>query len=302
MPESYKKALKEYYEVEKEGEKSHYLIMPTPALLRDLFVQRIEETNNEVDAIIFERFFGFPYEKNNAHKIKGIIDKFRPLVNFLKDKSDLSEIKRLDALAVVLNYPNRPFKKFMHLSKKEVDNLEIEDKDVIEERNNLIAADSINLAEDEFKISSEEVVPSNKKEIIIEKVIPKKNKRSKKIVVISLLSMIVAISLFLNIKSFTTKDCMIWNGEQYQAISCNERVKGFVETSVPKDEKLINHFKKIKVSNKTSFFDVKGNPKIWYVKNANGTLDFFNAPGLHPETGKTLKPITEYIIEKYILQ
>ncbi len=40
--------------------------------------------------------------------------------------------------------------------------------------------------------------------------------------------------------------------------------------------------------------------RIWYGKNREGELEYFSSQGLHPQTGKTLKPITRYMIEKYI--
>lgn len=48
------------------------------------------------------------------------------------------------------------------------------------------------------------------------------------------------------------------------------------------------------------FFDKSGNAQIWYGKNLKGELEIFTSLGLHPETGKTLKPISKYMIEKYI--
>lgn len=94
---------------------------------------------------------------------------------------------------------------------------------------------------------------------------------------------------------------MIWKGDKYEAVDCGETINSFAETTLPKDDKLIEEFRKMKVDTKTSFFDKKGNPKIWYIKNPNGTLEFFNQPGLQPETGKTLRPISRYIIQEYVL-
>ncbi|MEG0916102.1 MAG: hypothetical protein RSF68_03725 [Myroides sp.] len=94
---------------------------------------------------------------------------------------------------------------------------------------------------------------------------------------------------------------MIWKGDKYEAVDCSETINSFAETTLPKDDKLIEEFRKMKVDSKTSFFDKKGNPKIWYIKNPNGTLEFFNQPGLQPETGKTLRPISRYIIQEYVL-
>ncbi|WP_157961207.1 hypothetical protein [Lutibacter citreus] len=47
---------------------------------------------------------------------------------------------------------------------------------------------------------------------------------------------------------------------------------------------------------------MKGKPIIWYGKSINGELDYFNSRGVHPITGKELKPITEYILKQYYFQ
>ena len=43
-----------------------------------------------------------------------------------------------------------------------------------------------------------------------------------------------------------------------------------------------------------------GREQIWYGKNNRGELEFFTSQGLHPETKKTLKKITKYMIDKYV--
>lgn len=38
---------------------------------------------------------------------------------------------------------------------------------------------------------------------------------------------------------------------------------------------------------------------IWYSK-VGDSIEFFNTHGMHPETGRALRPITSYIINKYV--
>ncbi|OEK09506.1 hypothetical protein A8C32_12415 [Flavivirga aquatica] len=57
---------------------------------------------------------------------------------------------------------------------------------------------------------------------------------------------------------------------------------------------------RIKADCNTAFFDLQGRPMVWYGKNVKKELQFFSAYGLHPETGKSLNPITRYMIRKYI--
>jgi hypothetical protein len=66
---------------------------------------------------------------------------------------------------------------------------------------------------------------------------------------------------------------------------------------VPVDESIKN-LKKIEVNNQTKFFR-NGKPIVWYCKHNNNKLVFYNSFGFDPETGKPLKPITNYMIKKY---
>jgi hypothetical protein len=61
----------------------------------------------------------------------------------------------------------------------------------------------------------------------------------------------------------------------------------------------IEIFKKVAVNDSTIFFKY-GKPIVWYGKSLNGEMQYFNSRGLHPETMDELKPITKYIISKYI--
>jgi hypothetical protein len=90
-----------------------------------------------------------------------------------------------------------------------------------------------------------------------------------------------------------TVDCMIWKEDHYEVTNC-EGKPGETE-KVPY---LIENFRQINVSDTTTFFR-NGKPVVWYDKQ-NNELYFFSAPGINPETGKTLKEISHYMIEKYI--
>jgi len=68
---------------------------------------------------------------------------------------------------------------------------------------------------------------------------------------------------------------------------------------IPTDEKAME-LKKIIVSDTTTFFE-GGKAKIWYCK-VGSVPEFFDGPGFHPITGKGLRPVTDYIIDKYIIK
>lgn len=106
-----------------------------------------------------------------------------------------------------------------------------------------------------------------------------------------------AILLITGVVSYNTNakiDCIQWKENHYEKIDCNDNVPN----PLLKDVK-IETFKKITPNDSTIFFEY-GHAVVWYGKSSSGEMEFFNSRGLHPETMKELKPITKYIIDKYI--
>ncbi len=93
---------------------------------------------------------------------------------------------------------------------------------------------------------------------------------------------------------------MKWNGETYEETNFEpDSLKNGVLLLFSEEQ--AGHFKKLpKCDCDTDFFNPDGSAKVWYSKNKDKTIDCFNHPGLHPETGKTLKPISTYMIKNYL--
>lgn len=109
------------------------------------------------------------------------------------------------------------------------------------------------------------------------------------VILISILSIGIYYKEFLN-----KEDCIVWKLDHYEKIDCKYESPNPLLKGVN-----IEEFKKVKVSNTTTFF-VNGHPAIWYGKSEEGELEYFNSRGVHPITLKELKPITEHIINKYV--
>jgi len=106
---------------------------------------------------------------------------------------------------------------------------------------------------------------------------------------------IVSLSFLLIILKITgTKDCLVWKKDHYEEIDCDGVLRDPLLNNID-----IQRFKQLIVSDTTAFF-IKGRPIIWYGKSKKGKIDYFNSRGIHPITKKELKPITTYIIKKYI--
>ncbi|MGY5846619.1 hypothetical protein ACW6QP_04305 [Salegentibacter sp. HM20] len=121
--------------------------------------------------------------------------------------------------------------------------------------------------------------------------IPIKNPGKIAIVVTGLI-LILGVSGYVGY-STGTEDCLLWNGKEYVLTQCSG---DNLEKSYNKN--LLENFRKVEVTTSTKFFH-NDEPVIWYDKS-NNQLEFFSAPGIHPENGKTLKPVTKYIIDKYV--
>jgi len=115
---------------------------------------------------------------------------------------------------------------------------------------------------------------------------------NKKLIVVLSFLIVVATSSYLGYLG-GKEECMIWSSDHYTKTECSGNTE---------ERKFIPHIyesmKKVEVSDKTIFFK-DGEVQIWYDKS-NGQLEFFTSPGIHPVNGNTLKPITEYMIEKYV--
>jgi hypothetical protein len=112
---------------------------------------------------------------------------------------------------------------------------------------------------------------------------------------------IFLITIFLGFFYFynsTNKNCIKWEDDHYIEINCN-----FIKTEeIELNNKNINieQFKKLEITRSTVFFNAYKNPIVWYGK-INSKIDFFNTRGIHPITKKELKPVTKYILDKYVI-
>lgn len=94
---------------------------------------------------------------------------------------------------------------------------------------------------------------------------------------------------------------MVWHDDHYIEAKFNTKDLADGKLKVFKKDRIMN-FKKIEPDCNTIFFNNDGSENLWYGKNQKGELEYFTSFGLHPETGKTLKHITVYMIQKYICE
>jgi hypothetical protein len=296
--EDYKQAIQAKYEAEKSGDYGSFLINPSRAKLRDLCNIHYQENGNPEDLAIFRNFFGFEFKKDNSKELKKQTDKFRPLETFFKDETDLTDISGVDLAAVLVNYNPRPLNRFIKVNG-------IKTQASIEENTSYTIVDK----------STDFTTEEKKKEAIINHDHPGKTTVAmqstlaqiqhktisvKQMFKILILLVVITVSAY-GIKELIIpkKQCMQWQNDHYQIVDCSgtTQVTGIINEIKPIVEEELK-LKKIEVSLQTPFFQ-KNKAAIWYCKK-DSKLEYFNATGFHPENGKPLKPISQYIITKYI--
>ena len=274
--DDYKNQIKVKFELEKTGRNADFCLNPSPANFRKWCCVVFESGLNVNDEEIFRKFFLWNDNDDKFQKIKNFdIDKFRPFQNFLTKNTDISQLESLNLIAVLLDFKQRPFSKFRLID----------------------IADEVPDQEIKFSISENVVQPKSNK-IKIQEVTQSKIDFNKIAIVVS-----ICLILILIIKwNFLDKKCMIWKSNHYETTDCNNLKQGIIANNpVAIDHNDLENFKKIKVSQSTVFFK-NNQPCVWYGKSVSGEYEYFSSCGLHPETGKTLKPISKYIIDKYVAE
>lgn len=275
--ERYKEAIKAKFEEEKKGIYSSFLISLTRAKLRQLCVEKLKISSNPDDLNSFKFLFGFDFDASNKNKLQANTDKFRPIETFLKGETDLSDLNAINLAAMLVDFNPRPFGLYAY--REEFKN---------NSNQGLIEINTLKKSEKEETSL-----------VIVNEKTYKQNSNLKKKIAIGITSFIGLSSIGFTVKNtlFKDKECMQWQKNHYEYVDCDKKELIQLYPIVAVDVSLIN-LQKIEVNNQTTFFR-NGKPIVWYCKN-NNKLEFYNSYGVHPETGKPLKPITNYMIKKYV--
>lgn len=116
-----------------------------------------------------------------------------------------------------------------------------------------------------------------------------------------LLIFVLTIIIVLSITTFNQQRWMIWEDTHYVEVDFDAEKYSLSQLKIYNPNR-IDNFQKVIPDCKTSFFNADDTVNLWYGKNNSGDLEYFTSLAKHPETGKTLKEITVYMIRKYICE
>lgn len=328
--EDYKNAVKNKYEREKTSDYFVYLSNPTRGKLRNLCWELFQQQNrNQDDLNVFSSLLGLTFDINKKNKFDEQIDKFRPIEKFFKGETDPANVHAVNLAAILVDFEARPFNKFRihslyqdEIKSDVANNLETSnpEREEIDSSGNLESfldkKESEKGIEKGIVIEKEKVrVNEGVKESSIEVIEPKPNTINTVVSIkkspqgklnwkIKQTIIGVAVVLFLGFaviySIFPNKECMQWSGDHYEIVDCDLKIESFgSHNNIELLDKSLVNLKKINVCDTTTCFDKNGVAIIWYAKTANG-IDFFDAHGRHPENNNSLKPVTNYILKKYV--
>jgi hypothetical protein len=283
--EEYKNAIKAQYEARKTDGiyGSGNLSNITPAQLRDLCLRISEMGLTKADESTFRFFFNAKEDEKLGRAIDNFgTGKLKSVISFLKGEKNSGNTARIELASIIVDFTPRPFNRYRQNG---------------ESKN--IAAIEISTVEKQNEFVSNNL---DFGELIKSKSIAKNSDSIKsKLPVLGVFLFMIFACYALKNTIFPSKECMQWKGNHYEAVDCSNDKPGIGQWDiiVPIDE---NTMKLEKLnSNRELVFFKNDRPIVWYFKE-NGKIELFNQPGFHPETGKPLKPITGYIIEKYKLE
>lgn len=247
----------------------------TPAQLRDLCLRKAENQLSRKDETVFRYFFNAKDGEKLTRAIENYgIGKLKSVISFLKGEKNSENRNRIELAAILVDFSPRPFHSYFTNEGKEI---KIEDEPFQEIKDDAV----LSLVSEEGK-----VIKGYQSKSILD--------RYKKV----LTKVAVVCSVGIGVVTFLPKkECMQWNTNHYEVVDCSGQSKGFVDTRIPINNERLG-LKRLEVNSIKKYFE-NGNPIVWYSK-IDGKIELYNQPGLHPTTGKTLKPITRYIINKYL--
>lgn len=304
--EDYKKGVIEAYKKKRsEGILPPNLKNHTTANLYKECLNVFHNRFSSKDSETFKELYG---ERNSAaeylQRIKASgADKFKPLDNFLKGNTNTPKTRYIELLAWLIDFEPRPHQigniygflesnnniegKSEH-SPKQMDYPNLETVEKKHSENKIQDEIDKDLHKDDKRLYTSSSISNPSKRILG---IPRKFYKT-----IVALFVIVTVICASSIYYRLTHQCMYWNSERYQLISCHEKIGSIPVVSL--DTTRYDHLQKILNISSITRNDIG---KVHYSK-IDGVVEFYTTGGTNPtDTNRRLLPMTAYMFNKYVL-
>lgn len=291
-----------YHKRKADHQLSPNLLHSTPAKLRAECVAVFNERYRQKDEEILKIFFGS--QENEAAYMRTIrkfeADKFKPLDNYLKGNTAETDEKNIELLAWLIDFNARPYRWDFSYRFADTDGKHTADPEQNEPEQVPVTPVPLNFAEQPKGIQmfgvyeTDDVQPIFEANKLHAKTIPVPKLRNA--IILLLMMTIAGGGVYMVINPTGQEKCMYWTGDHYQSVSCNQKAGDVPVYAL--DTLRLTHFRKITTPDTITR---KSLGSVWYSKIDN-VVEFYTADGFHPmHTERKLKPLTDYIWEKYIV-
>jgi hypothetical protein len=299
----------------------HGLMYLTPAKLKDECVKRCTKEVNRRDEKVIRDFCGDLNESRSCHAIiqRCDTDKFRPLVNYLKGRSESTDEKNIELLAWLIDFSGRPWELGKTVSGDDDKGPALNDASQATGDQATASDSTANPpTTGSEKPAGNPIIPENP--IIPAWIGGSKGKESEGVKIAetshqeklrakSTKGLVAAVMLSLvlgtgsmwwwkdkNQPPAPSGSCMYWLEDHYESIACNQKIPN--ARVIALDTMRLKNFRKITRPDTITYQAIG---KVWYSK-INDKVEYYTSGGEHPVVfNRQLKPITVYIIDKYIL-
>lgn len=287
--------LKTYKQKRAEGTLSTNLTNPTPAKLKDECRIVCTKRYQRKDEKILWEFFEEGTDQANFLKAikKYETDKFKPLVHFLRESTSSSEEKNINLLAWLIDLDDRPFEFGKDYSGRKSPGPEKVPIAGTDDKNG-------NAPSEETAQSGDEMGTAGGKQVVPKLLLWSLRRNTIIAIVLVLSAGLGAYWLWPGktplAMTMRYEKCMCWSGDHYEPVPCNK--KGGDTLVIALDSARQNDFRRITQPDTITFQSIG---RVWYIK-LNRNIEYYTASGSHPTYPHLrVRPITVYIIEKYII-
>ena len=308
--------LRTFHEKKNNLELSNRWSKLTRATLRDECIAVYQKRCTKDDVKMLSEFFGFREDEPAIpQRIRQFdLDKFRPFISFINEKTSDTVQKNIELLAWLIDFEYRPLGKYEKMIKggQPITPTTIVNGPTIGSGENPIVAvtpDPDNGGNTNSGGGDPLVNVPGPADVRLAP--PESKRRTKYLIPLAVLIFLLLGGgmLYKGFKNTaantTTLDspaiatsgfCMYWAEDHYQKIPCDQASDSL--NPIPLDMEKVQHFKKIPCPETIKKTEIG---KYWYCKLKNREVEFYTAGGFHPvDTKRRLKPLTNYMYETYI--
>jgi hypothetical protein len=293
LPPNYSKAvLACYHQKLADNDLSVDIRQLSPGSLQSACLEVCRERYDRKDERILKGFFG--KGSDQAACLLAIddmeIDKFRPLVYFMKGRTKNPDDKVVELVAWLIDFKDRPY-------------------DIRKDypvalhgpRGPYIDIDVSTRASAGNENGPQTVLPGPIKDG--QSILPEgiQRKKRRRFILTITISIAFGMSVFLawprkpRPPEINGQACMFWADDHFQPVSCGQKIDNVQVIAL--DSEKVNHFYKI---TRPDTITENALGSVWYVK-FNGNYEYYTSAGFHPiDQRLRLRPLTDYMIRKHI--